>query len=300
MPQYRPMTCRACGERIPPAVGWVDEPTRTQSYSDCYFHCPRCRIGYSNAAQASARTKIYPHFELNVPFEVRDNLAPVLWQAINEQNRTNKRQKFAFETSEDAVTWTVFRYLLERQETMRALGLPELEPERVMFWGCPYPCGSSTQLRDGLIDVLHGELAEVRSSLTEPDVVLASRQKLVFIEVKYRSPNDQVCGSDKFERYLSGNQDLFSATPSETRQAGWYELTRNWVAGSKLAARLGLDFVLVNIGGDGCRVSAGQFAALLPLGPRRFFFLAWSDLLERLNQPVVDWFAAYLATKQLG
>jgi hypothetical protein len=51
------------------------------------------------------------HPERNVPNEVSGGLNEVLGNALNVRNQTAKRDKFCFSSSEDAVTWTIFRGL---------------------------------------------------------------------------------------------------------------------------------------------------------------------------------------------
>src|SRR6267378_3099316 len=121
------MQCRGCGVRITPTVRSVAKPKRVSSHSDCYYICsrPDCRCGYSNARKESNRRLIFPEPSLNIPPEVRSGLDDVLRESLNLTNRSSKRSRFAFETSEDAVTWTVFRYLFDSQNVSKAIAVPD-------------------------------------------------------------------------------------------------------------------------------------------------------------------------------
>lgn len=84
-------------------------PTAT-SYEACLYRCS-CGRGYSNATRVESRTCIVCSPELNVPAAIRDGLEDVLDASPNTRNLEAKNAKFCFSTSEDAVTWTVFRWL---------------------------------------------------------------------------------------------------------------------------------------------------------------------------------------------
>jgi hypothetical protein len=232
---------------------------------------------------------------LNVPEEVRDGVEAVLANALNVRNRPTKLLKFAFETSEDALTWTAFRYLFDRGEIGSSIAVEGLSPRQVWFWGSRWPQVNTDLLRSELTTVLRMELGEQASSLSEPDFIAEDDSRLVFVEVKYGARNDCKPRYKGFPQYLKGRDDLFVHTSDQVATAGYYELVRNWVAGSTLAERRGKKFVLVNLAGEACRPTANAFAQSLQLtGQRGFRFVAWNELVNRLNQPLEPWFARYL------
>lgn len=300
MPSFETMTCRDCGTAVQPKAERVDSVLKVNKYADCYYHCPTCRAGYSNCSVPAKRTKIYPGPELNVPDEVRDGLAAVLRRCLNEGNRANKREKFAFETSEDALTWVMFRYLHLTGKIGCALGVEHLHVESLLFWGCPWPISTDDWIRNELFNLLREEVREETGWLTEPDVILWGSRKLIFVEVKYLASNDHKPGTAKFDLYLAHAEDLFAHPQEEVKSRGYYELTRNWIVGNLLAARLGAEFMLVNLGGERCARSATEFADLLPTGLKGFSFVSWASLLSRLDRPLEGWLSEYLATKNLG
>jgi hypothetical protein len=70
-----------------------------------------CGRAYSNSADEASRTCIVRSAELNVPDAVREGLERTLAGSLHTQNVSSKRSKFCFSSSEDAVTWTIFRRL---------------------------------------------------------------------------------------------------------------------------------------------------------------------------------------------
>lgn len=116
-------SCRVCGG----IVRFIGAPgahrSAATSYGTCLYECESCRRRYSNARDPEQRTMFESEPAANVPPEIVPGLHEVLDSAINKSNRRNKREKFCAETSEDAVTWTVFRWL---QQTGHATLVPEL------------------------------------------------------------------------------------------------------------------------------------------------------------------------------
>lgn len=302
MTEYDDMRCRDCGQVIVPRFRSVAKAVTAARHADCYYVCANseCGVSYSNARNAGQRTKIYPRKELNVPAEVRDAIDDVLGKSLNARNRKNKAARFAFETSEDALTWTAIRYLQRSGQVCSALDLPQNEVDSVLIWGADLPGNKDSVVSVALKRVLIHVLGERQNSLTEPDVVVLSGDWLVFVEVKYRSGNSRQREYTHFQRYLDAGPELFVFEPARVKADGYYELVRNWVAGSALARTLRKRFLLVNLTGDGCAVSAAHFAESLEQTPERIFrHLTWTAFLDRLKQPTEPWFASYLEKKGL-
>jgi hypothetical protein len=285
---------------VPRAVG-VGRVPATTSYKTCLYQCC-CGRHYSNTASAESRTCIVCSPELNVPTAVRDGVEGVLDASLNIRNLAAKRAKFCFSTSEDAVTWTVFRWL-ERAGQLAVVaeaagadtpaGAPDL-----LLWGAPM--GSGEKVRLELVSVLD-ELGEPSTRRSEPDVVIAWADLAVIVEVKYRSPNDVKPNYGHFGRYFD-RPDLFELPPEEIAQQGLYELVRNWRIGAALAKQTGRRFALVNLGprqlatqGPGLEATFKQSAA------RSFTSLAWSTLLgaARRREPFPEWLDAFVADRGL-
>jgi hypothetical protein len=298
---HQPMKCRACGEQINPSVSEVEMPLTASKYSDCYYKCS-CGAGFSNAQNPKQRHLIWPTPQQNVPSEVHEGLDEVLASALNELNRTIKREKFAFETSEDAVTWTVFCYLWGRLSIGEALGIERFEPTGLWFWGTRWPVNRQDEdLRPILEKLLLEGFHEDKKSMSEPDVIFETADQLVFVEVKYRSLNDKRPNYRGFPPYLNGNGINFVVGSNEVVTAGFYELTRNWVIGSALARIRDKHFILVNLAGEHCRQSADEFKRMLIQGPQKQFqFVAWRELLSRIPEPLDAWFQNYTKFRRIS
>src|SRR3954454_14975011 len=109
--RYTPMNCRFCGGLITPELEVVAKPPKATSYQTCLFKCLVCEVGYSNGRVESARTAIWLHPPNNVPGDYHPDLTPTIGAAVNLTNQANKWSKFGYSSSEDAVTWTIFRWL---------------------------------------------------------------------------------------------------------------------------------------------------------------------------------------------
>ena len=123
-----------------------------------------------------------------------------------------KRSRFGFSTSEDAVTWVVFTYLMRSKLLLKALQNVQLaapdaghiEPT-LLLWGVPVePTTSGASLRARL-SAQCTALGEDKERMSEPDVIVdLGAHGIVFIEVKYLSGNDKKSSSYAgWEKYKS-------------------------------------------------------------------------------------------------
>jgi len=206
-------------------------------YWSCYRFCDDCGVAYSNAARNPVLIHRDPAH--NVPKLLRDGLVNTLGQALNRLNRRHKLDAFCSENSEDAVTWTVFRYLQTSgllPSALRRFGMqPEDAEPTMLLWGAPVPLNqpAACRLRRALMDA-EDVVGEESSSRTEPDVVLdLGDAGIVVIEVKLKSGPDI-----KTPDYAHWNTYLPSACfqdSGKAKESGLYELVRNWRIGCELA-----------------------------------------------------------------
>ena len=133
-----------------------------------------------------------------VPIEVRQGLNEALDTSLNIRSRSSKRFRCGFETSEDALTWTVFRFLLDsgflagrlahltgRDGFVRTLFFCS---GAVLFLARPAParCSRSTGRHPSK------SLGEDPQSHSEPDVIVDfGKEGVVVVEAKDRSSNDR-------------------------------------------------------------------------------------------------------------
>jgi len=294
MAKLASLTCSKCDQLIeseeyklnikggaPPAI----------SFDACLRRCNKCGIGFSNAQNPSSVVKIYCDPLDNIPPEVHDGAWETVLNALNKINRDNKLKKFAFETSEDAVTWTVFNYLKQKgflYESIKLSGVDwlitaDLEPT-ILLWGVPLP-GSDRRgidIKKNLITILN-QIGEDPQKYSEPDVILDFGDiGVVVIEVKYRSPNDMLDEkSPKWGKYLHNSRAFADIIGVKT--TGYYELARNWriawnLAGDRSMALINLGPESIFKNNDGKKIS--EFSKCLRRNKtHKFIDVTWSRFL---------------------
>ena len=288
--------CPNCGELIFPTTGIRK---RTNSYNDCLRCCKKCEIGISNSKNNP--TVIYNKYYENVPELLRQDLDTSLNNSMNELNRKNKKNKFGFSTSEDALTWSFFKYFVVNNKFGDLLKLLNIKSEETIFdiylWGTNI-CSSKTNSKflENFIETSNS-FNENSSKRTEPDVIIELQDKLIFIEVKYsRSSNEISLNEEKFKKYLTSDVNNKEIIESEH-----YELARNWAFVSKLS--YGKNFELINLGlqklfSDKNRNKLNQFEKALKSEKGNFRKLSWEEILEKVNNSESDlWFKDYLNNK---
>ena len=298
--KFEPMHCRACQRLIKPnkaLAASLGKRLTVHSRNDCIYRCV-CGVAYSNARSEAERVLITASPARNVPKHVRPGLTEALAQSLNRRNRHSKELKFCFETSEDAVTWTVFRGL-EKQGRLDALVAPRRpsgEPA-LLLWGAPISGARGPEIASALAEICRS-LGEAADALSEPDAVVVWSDLALLVEAKFLSENERRAGHPNFGRYLD-RPDLFEAAPEEVAAAGYHELTRNWRIGTALAEALGVPrFLLINLGPpEKIEADAIAFSGLLATSPtREFWYLSWSDVLEAAA-PLEPWLDRYASER---
>jgi hypothetical protein len=221
-----------------------------------------------------------------------------LINALNEDNRANKKLKFGFSSSEDALTWTVFSFLQasgQLNRMVRGCGFVKgnVDEPAMLLWGAPSPAASprGESIRKRVIEICD-LLTEKPRRRSEPDVILDfADHGLVIIEVKYRSGNDQQKFGVKHEKYLLGT-DAF-AQPKLIQSSWLYELTRNWRIGVELAA--GRPFTLVNLVVKNREPNqTRRFCSGLNCQKGTFQVVTWANFLSQCNRAEwPTWFTEY-------
>lgn len=299
----RSLECRVCGREIA-AVTTNTAPLAPKSVNHCLRRCACGKGGYSNARNQP--TWIFTEPTENVPAEVRAGLDEALTASLNRRSQKTKRFRFGFETSEDAVTWTVFRYLQKAGRIRQHLAAcgnnvatqATTEPS-LLLWGSPVPSSDERgrEVRSNLIEVLGATLNERKASFSEPDVILDfGTAGIVIIEAKYRSGNDRKpTGYGGWLQYLDDSEAF--RDPQAVKASGLYELARNWRIGWELA-RDGPGSLL-NLGPSSLLVENRDlvtFGAALATGPKKQFqVITWARLL---SNEVPAWLQTWLERKR--
>jgi hypothetical protein len=281
---------------------WIEQPEQLgltpHRFADLAFRCDTCGIGFSNATDPSGRVLIRANYTDNVPPEVADGLDAVLASALNIRARAKKPWAFASANSEDAVSWTIARALASIGSLASFLspGVRSLssDPGQALLWGVPLTAGAAEAVASSIVKV-STDLGEQPGSRSEPDVVLVWPDLIAFVEVKLDSRNEHKAPTYKgWETYLPC-PGLFASDDADVREAGWYELTRNWVIGNRVATLHDARFVLVNLGPARLAKQAASFSDQLTQGPQRVFeHRRWAEVLDA-SPALPKWAVTYAA-----
>lgn len=292
------------------ATGVFDRIRVATQFDDCLRRCEPCGIGASNAADPNRVTYIHRDPLGNIPVESRAGASEALAQALNVRSRESKRRRFGFSTSEDAVTWVVFTYLLrsgQLRDVLRRIGLISNTSVAVaptlLLWGVPIDdAGRGAEIRKQLSDLCAG-LQEDPNSFSEPDVIIdLGSDGLVFIECKYFSGNDRKAADySGWSRYATAAGLAWRI--GDVKVSGCYELARNWcllkaMAGRRPASLVNLGPAGLFAGAEGVRLD--RFVAALDTDDRsRFLRIAWPEFLGTGVNDLPDWFARFCRERNL-
>ncbi|MBC5842622.1 hypothetical protein H8R23_14505 [Flavobacterium sp. F-380] len=288
--------CPKCDTII---ISQIGLPKKASSYDDCLRKCVKCNLGYSNAK--TNPTLIYKYYKDNIPELLRQDIDFALDNSISHINKVNKRIKFGFSTSEDALTWTFFNYFVLNNRLQDLLKILNIDSDDtsdydVYLWGvniCSKTLNTELNQRLKAASILFKENLKGR---TEPDVIINLKDKLVFIEVKYKSPNDIQTNIEKFKKYSINDYDIDSLAKN-----GLYELYRNWAFVSELSK--GNKFELINLGfnkhfGGKNKAKLEEFEKLIETNNGKFVQLSWKQIFDKLSEHEYDqWFLDKLNSK---
>ena len=221
-------------------------------------------------------------------------------------NHANQIRRFGFSTSEDALTWSVFKFLHDSRQltqSLRLSGLPLPAPSdphpTMLLWGAPVPLDRENnprgwELRERLISISDW-LCENAQGRTEPDVLLDLGQSGLFmIEVKHGSHT--IAKGPDYEGWSN-----YYHRGHPIRDTGCYQLARNWCFGIELALSLRRPFTLIYLGPHqlfqrDAEMLQGFEASLMGLEMANFRTLAWDSFLGAI--PVrPDWFLEYIRSR---
>lgn len=247
------------------------------------FQCPEHRI------YISPTTFEYEFDTDNLLWRAREDL-----ELLNGIKEVKRESGMGPDNSEDAVTWNVFRFLDKKALAAEVMGVlldTSLEDCELMYWS--YDPGE---------DAPWSELRRARSEFgehtrgTEPDLIMSCRGTLLFIEAKLTSLNETVPRKDEATRqYLTGGQFWFprvfvSDYKTVAVKDKKYELMRFWLLGSWIAARMGVEFYLVNLVREGMEEDIEEvFGKHLREGEGRVFTrLTWEDIYRQIAKSALE------------
>ncbi len=253
-----------------------------QSYNDCIRKCLRCGIGYSNAKYNPKI--IYKNIEDNIANEIKDkNIEDIINKSLNIRNRPTKLNKAKISTSEDALTYSFMKYLIESNQITKLIKIidstiKEFNNIEVYLWGVNI-VNNNIEKIETLKTILVKKYKENLNSLSEPDIIITGDTFTIIIEVKYKSPNE-VKNTNSLHKYIRNNfyDDLEKAIECEH-----YELIRNWTILNELEED---NAILVNLGdiklfNDKNKLKLEYFEkSLNQNNKRKFIKLKWEELFH--------------------
>ena len=249
-------------------------------------------------------------------FEYPRELDNLLWKAktdldLFEKIKAVKRERrIARDNSEDAVTWNVFRFLGRNNLVDSALSPiigAALTSSEVMYWSFSQRENSSWSE----LNKAREEFGEERRRSTEPDIIIRSRDALLFIEAKFTAGNETVpSDTSNSKKYETGGDNWFSkvfnsdyntVAIAEKR----YQLLRLWLLGSWVAKQQHLDFYLVNLVlSEREKDIEADFGRHLCENQRmKFTRITWEDIYQQIlnsGSPGIDEMARYFRSKTIG
>ena len=227
-------------------------------------------------------------------FEYEYDTDNLLWHGAEDLRLLNRLRAaklasgMARDNSEDAVTWNVFRYLDKENLVVpvmeRLIGVTLEEPE-VIYW-----------TYRGAEDADWSEFDRAREEFGEhargagPDVIINSKNALLFIEAKLITGNETKPRKAKAtEKLLEGGQHWFPRVFTSNYHTvavkdKRYELMRFWLLGTWMAARRGIDFCLLNLVCEGREEDIETvFGRHISQSPARVFKrITWEDIYRRV------------------
>ncbi len=256
-------------------------------------------------------------------FEYEEPLANMLWTEPEDldlwrritQPGIKRESRIAFDNSEDAVTWNVFRHLARRDLLghfiTAASGRKSTGTPRLVYWSW---CQQANGVWQPLVKtaVEFGETQERRS---EPDLVIEDDVTLLFVEAKLTSgnrtrpsnPANEKKYETAFDRWFSVVFQPSTTFVSVAVKGRLYELMRLWLIGTLIAAEARKQFVLVNVVRDGTEadITARCERHARFDNSRQFVRLTWEqirDLVVLSGPPDADMerLLVYFRTKTLG
>jgi hypothetical protein len=234
--------CPICGEVF--SIENIPVKSATK-YEDCIKKCTHCMLGLSNAK--TNPTIIYKNYKDNIPKPLHDKLDEILKLSLNQASHEQKIIRIGFNTSEDALSWIFFAYFIKNDKIDILFKLLNFDNENVIdiyFWGVSYKEPSLKNIfRKELIDILETKFNETEKYYSEPDIIIETKTKIIFIEVKYKSSNSYEKSQKKIKNYLS--EEYYSDIKTAQKSL-LYELVRNWSIGNEIAK--GKEYYLLNIG----------------------------------------------------
>lgn len=259
---------------------------------------------------------VYKDYKDNMCCEDKNNKALTV-KAEMSREKYNKGKaeglsRFGSVSSEDALTWSVFRTLEIENRMGIFYRLPGIEDtlERTIFWTRDTKTEKVDPLLQDVLDQIEPKNLWIQQ--TEPDVILIGEKIVVFNESKLGYANTKVLGwsrSSKFENkheryknYLDGIFTDYFKEKFDSLGVQFYQLMRNTIVGKLYAEKLRKEFhlsVVVNELNTTPQYSShkdkfNEFSTCL-LDKNKVHFTTWQEISKAIeNDSVLNELGEYL------
>lgn len=236
-------------------------------------------------------------------FEYHKEVDNILWKEaadlllLERINSVKRESRIARDNSEDAVSWNVFRYLERHNLISKFLShmfnTPMVSRE-VIYWSYSRKEDSSWSE----LNKARNEFGEDIHRSSEPDIIIKTNNALFFIETKLTATNKTKPRQEyNYKKYLIGGGNWFSKVFKSSykliaKTEMKYELMRFWLLGTWMAAKMGLNFFLVNLVlSEREKEIESIFRTHIKETPRmNFIRITWEDIYHQIltNSPQKD------------
>jgi hypothetical protein len=249
-------------------------------------------------------------------FECANELDNLLWQEEEDTEylmkikKVKRESRIARERSEDALTWNVFRYLEKHEligEVVERFTSDIIVNPEIIYW-------SYSEREAGISSLLkEARRAFNERAGTEPDIIINSRDHIVFIEAKFTSGNKtKPKNLGPLQTYATLNnrwyQNVFQTDISKVCiENEKYELMRNYLLGTWLAYTYNKKFTFLSL--NAARFSSQtdlNFKELIKENDQfRYIYSVWEELREVIQNHLPessdkDMVLDYLRNKSAG
>ena len=172
------IVCPLCKGKTEYNEALIGRPAKTTA--ECHAHCYSCEAHFSNASDPNNRKIIWSRLEQNVYPNDEETLTrlrnSIIPNAMNVQNRKKKYQAMCYNSSEDALTWTVFNVLEEHKLIGRTYSYfakdESYEDCQVYYWGHNDRYPNSEMISEYMRALQEANEPNWGGGYSEPDILL--------------------------------------------------------------------------------------------------------------------------------
>jgi len=249
-------------------------------------------------------------------FKYPSELDNLLWkeqidlELLEKIGAAKRESRMAWDNSEDAVSWNVFRFLEKNGLIEGFLGLITgiaLKSSEVMYWS--YSQRENASWSE--LNKARKESGEEIKRSSEPDIIVKTHNALFFIEAKLIAGNETVPSDmSNAKKYETGGDNWFSEVfGSDYKTVAIvekkYELLRFWLLGTWIAKQQNLDFYLINLvlSKREADIETAFKKYIMENQRRKFLRVAWETIYQYISKSLSkdkDIMIRYFKNKTIG